>query len=134
MHPRLVQEWDELLAIHPDVKHAEEPERMQLSLELAPHTYTLDSTRAAVLIPVGYPTTPLDGFLVPHGLALAGGESLPLTGDGAPLGMPGWQLVSFHLVDEQGRSTWRPTADPARGDNLVSYISSIEAFLARRCS
>lgn len=134
MHPRVAQEWDELLAIHPDVKHAVNPERLLLSLELASGTYTVDSTPTAVLIPAGYPTTPLDGFLVPHGVAFASGEALPLTGDGAPLGLPGWQLISFHLVDEQGRSTWRATADPARGDNLVGYVSSIEAFMARGCS
>jgi hypothetical protein len=83
---------------------------------------------------VGYPTTPLDGFLVPAGLAFADGTALPLTGEGSAVGMPGWQIVSFHLTDDQGRSTWHPTADPSRGDNLIGYIASIESFIARRCS
>lgn len=133
MHPRLAQEWDEVVSIHADIKHADNPERVQLGVELADDRYSTSSTPTVVVIPASYPTTPLDGFLVPHGVTFLGGGSLPLTGDGATLGLSGWQLVSFHLVDEQGRTTWRPTADPSRGDNLVGYIASIEAFLARGC-
>lgn len=48
--------------------------------------------------------------------------------------MPGWLLVSFHFTDAAGHSTWRPTANPKKGDNLLSYLSAIEAFLARRCN
>lgn len=133
MHPRVAHEWSELVAFHRDIKHAEDPERVLLDLELPESLYSVSSTPALVVIPPPYPTTPLDGFLVPHGVTFAGGGALPLTGDGSVVGLAGWQLVSFHLVDDQGRSTWRPTANPERGDNLVGYIASIESFLARGC-
>ena len=48
--------------------------------------------------------------------------------------MPGWLLVSFHCIDANGVSTWRPTADSRKGDNFVGYLASIESFLARGCN
>lgn len=133
MHPRLEQEWGELVMVHPDLEHAEDPERVQFALGLPNRQYSVGSTSAIVVIPPPYPTTPLDGFLVPQGVTFASGERLPLTGDGSGFGLAGWQLVSFHLTDENGQSTWRATADPTRGDNLMGYIASIESFAARGC-
>lgn len=133
MHPRLSEEWPDILASYPDVWHADDPERLELALDLDPDTYTQDEVQVAILVPVGYRTTPPDCFYVPAGLGLIDGTLLPLS-DAASVGLPGWFQVSFHHVDANGVSTWRPTADPARGDNMVSYISSVEAFLARRCN
>lgn len=86
----------------------------------------------AVLIPPGYRATSPDGFLVPAGLRFTDGSNLPAS-DAAGVGMPGWLLVSFHLIDDSGASTWRPTADFRRGDNLIGYLASIGSFLAHRC-
>jgi hypothetical protein len=38
------------------------------------------------------------------------------------------------MIDANGQSTWRPTADPRRGDNIIGYVASIEAFLSRGCN
>lgn len=133
MHPRLAEEWQDVLAAYPDARHEEEPERVELTLELDGSGYNRARTRTAVLVPPGYRTTAPDGFLIEAGLSRADGAGLPVS-DASGIGMPGWLLVSFHYVDEHGRSTWRPGADPKRGDNLVSYVGSIESFLARGCN
>lgn len=133
MHPRLSEEWPDILASYPDVTHADDPGRIELTLDLDPEAYGREETKVAVLVPVGYRATPPDCFYVPTGLGLVDGTALPVS-DAAGAGLPGWLQVSFHHVDTNGASTWRPTADPARGDNMISYVSSIEAFLAKRCN
>lgn len=133
MHPRLRQEWEDLREAYPDAQHLTDPERMLVTVELEAGAYDRDSMSVLVLIPAAYPTTGPDGFLVPAGLALGNGGALPVS-DAAGMGLPGWHLVSFHYIDANGASTWRPTADPRRGDNLVAYLSSVEAFLGRGCN
>ncbi len=133
MHPRLSEEWVEIVSIYPDAKCEGSPERVIVTLELDGGSYNRLSSPTAVLVPPGYRATGPDSFLVPNGLQFANGSPLPAS-DATGVGMPGWQLVSFHYIDANGQSTWRPTADPTRGDNFVSYLNSIEAFFARGCN
>jgi hypothetical protein len=133
MHPRLAEEWPDILAMYPDATYRMPPERVELMIELDPLAYSLPRTSIAILIPAGYRATGPDGFLLPSGLTMSGGAALPAS-DASGLGMPGWLLVSFHMIDLNGHSTWRPTADPRRGDNVIGYVASIEAFLARGCN
>lgn len=133
MHPRLAQEWGDLLGTYPDAEHLTDPERVVVTVELEAGAYNRDSTPVGVLIPPGYAPTGPDGFLVPHDLALENGGGLPAS-DASSIGMAGWHVISFHYIDANGASTWRPTADPHRGDNLVAYLGSIEAFLGRGCN
>jgi hypothetical protein len=134
MHPRLAEEWEDILGVYPTaVREAGPPERVELTVELDAHQYNLLETRIAVLIPPGYRSTGPDGFFVPAGLLFADGTALPAS-DASGAAMPGWMLVSFHHIDASGQSTWRPTADPRKGDNFVGYLASIESFLARRCN
>lgn len=133
MHPRLAEEWPDILATYPDATHRMPPERVELTVELDPLKYNLLRTTIAILIPAGYKAIGPDGFLVPSGLTVTGGAPLPAS-DASGLGMVGWLLVSFHMIDSNGHSTWRPTADPCRGDNIIGYAASIEAFLARGCN
>jgi hypothetical protein len=133
MHPRLAEEWADILAVHADAEYKRPPERVELTLELEDGRYNHSGTPVGVLIPPGYRTTGPDGFLVPVGLQFADGQPLPAS-DASGVGMPGWLLVSFHHVDANGVSTWRPTADPRRGDNFIGYVASIESFFARGCN
>jgi hypothetical protein len=133
VHPRVAEEWPDILSVYPDAVHAAAPERIELSLDLEPDRYALRRTTIAILIPPGYRATSPDGFLIRPELRLRSGEALPVS-DAAGVGMAGWLLVSFHMIDSAGQSTWHPTADPSRGDNFISYIASIEAFLARGCN
>lgn len=133
MQPRLAEEWDDIVDTYPDAEHADGPERVTVSLQLEPGIYTRDLTPVAVLVPAGYRATSPDGFLVPTGFGFANGEAFPAS-DASGIGMPGWLAVSFHMIDAAGASTWRATADPAKGDNFTGYLLSVEAFLARRCN
>jgi len=94
--------------------------------------YNWPKTPVQILIPTSYRATGPDGFLVPVGLQMSAG-GLPGS-DASNLGMAGWILMSFHFIDATGASTWRGTADPARGDNLISYIESVRAFLGAGCN
>lgn len=131
MHPRLAEEWQDIVSIYPDANCLASPERVELSVSLTPGQYSLARTQVAIIVPPGYRATGPDGFLVPVGLQMTG-SPLPAS-DAASVGMPGWLLVSFHLIDATGQSTWRATADPKRGDNFVGYMASVESFLARGC-
>ncbi|SRR6266545_7704856 len=133
MHPRLAEEWPDILVTYPDATYRTPPERVELTIELDPLRYGSSRTSIAILIPAGYRATGPDGFLVPGNLTITGATALPAS-DAAGLGMPGWLLMSFHMIDSNGHSTWRPTADPRRGDNIIGYVASIEAFLARGCN
>jgi hypothetical protein len=133
MHPRLEQEWPDILAAYPGARHLEEPERILVDIELVDGLYRSPRTEIAVVVPVGYASTGPDSFYVPAGLAMTDGRSLPVS-DASGVGLPGWWQVSFHFVDERGVSTWHPTADPQRGDNLTGYLNAIESFLARECA
>ena len=133
MHPLLAQEWADLCAAYPDALHADQPERVEVSMSLLQGQYNRSEMRVAVLVPPGYRATGPDGFLIPSGLVLQNGQALPVS-DAAGIGLPAWQLVSFHMLDEQGKSTWRPSADPRRGDNFVGYLAAIEQFLAHGCN
>lgn len=128
VHPRLRQEWENLVMAYPDAQHLTDPERVLITVELEAGAYSRDSTPVCVLIPPGYPTTGPDGFMVPAELALGDGSTLPAS-DAAGIGLPGWHLISFHYIDANGASTWRPTAEPRRGDNMIAYLDSVEAFL-----
>jgi hypothetical protein len=133
MHPRVAEEWSEIASLYPGVRHMPSPQRVEVDMDLEAGMYDRPGTSVAVLIPPGYRATSPDGFLVPSGLSFADGSGLPAS-DATGVGMPGWLLVSFHLIDESGASAWRPAADFHRGDNLIGYLASIESFLARRCN
>lgn len=133
MHPRVAEEWSDILDLHPEAHYLTSPNRIMTTIELPAGLYSMPRTPVAVLIPPGYRSIGPDGFLIPAGLGLISGGALPVSEAGA-FGMPGWQLVSFHYVDTAGRSTWRGSADPRRGDNVINYLASIEAFLAGGCA
>lgn len=129
----MAEEWRDILDLHPEARCLTSPERIETTVELPAVLYSMPRTRVAVLIPPGYRGTGLDGFLIPAGLGLVTGGGLPVS-DASSLGLPGWQLVSFHYVNAAGQSTWRPSADPLRGDNVINYFASVEAFLAGGCA
>lgn len=133
MNPRLLEELPLLRCHYPDLEHKDGPDRIELLLSLPPSLYNLPQTRAGVLVPLGYRATSPDSFFVPTGLQLQGGMALP-GGDGSGAGLPGWWMVSFHMLDANGRSTWHPSADFQKGDNMLGYLAAIEHFLAHSCN
>jgi hypothetical protein len=132
MHPRLIEEWADILSVYPDAKSLITPDRVEVTVQLLAGQFNRAHTAIAVIVPPGYRATGPDGFLVPKDLQMSAG-ALPAS-DATQAGFPGWLLVSFHLIDSSGRSTWRATGDPRRGDNFVGYLASVESFLARGCN
>src|SRR2546427_2650613 len=105
MHPRVDEEWADVVSVYAGLRYLQSPDRIVADLDLDTRVYNRSKVPVAVLVPPGYAATPPDGFLVPADLQFIDGSSLPAS-DAAGIGMPGWLLVSFHLMDRVGLSTW----------------------------
>ena len=90
-----------------------------------PQGWSAEETPLLVLIPAGYPTTPPDNFYVRNDLTLAGGGEPGNAPKDQPQRNTTWRMFSWH-VDE----TWQPSAAPARGDNLLTFLAGCEQRLS----
>jgi hypothetical protein len=79
-----------------------------------------------ILIPPGYPVTPPDNFYMDDNVVLASG------------GQPGNASVGQVFIGRQCRvfsyhvepGTWRPSAEAARGHNLMTFLAGVYGRLA----
>lgn len=78
-------------------------------------------TRVLILIPPGYPTTPPDNFHTDPDLRLSNGNDPGNATGIISLVGTNWRQFSFHVDGD----SWRPHADPMRGDNLLSFCDGI---------
>jgi len=115
---RLDRELDLIRGKHGEIIVAADRSWVQLpDCPLVPG-WNQPSTAVLVEVPPAYPTTPPDNFYTVADLRLADGQ-LPgnTTGvrvfDGAP-----WLQFSYHVET----TDWRPHADPALSENLVTYF------------
>ena len=76
-----------------------------------------------IIIPAGYPTTPPDNFYVREGLRLANGDAPNNYSEGQSILGGRWAQFSFHA------QSWNPTPDPENGDNLLTFMLSMEKRL-----
>ena len=89
---------------------------------LPPGRFNLEETPLLFAIPLGYPNTGPDNFFVNVRLRLNNGEppaafNTNASSSSGPAPVPGeWGWFSWH---PQG---WRPAADPASGDNLLTFV------------
>lgn len=90
-----------------------------------PKGWSTEETPVLVLIPAGYPTTPPDNFYVRNDLTLAGGGEPGNAPKDQAQRNATWRMFSWH-VDE----TWQPSAAPARGDNLLTFLAGCEQRLS----
>lgn len=82
-------------------------------------------TKLLVLIPAGYPVTPPDNFYADADLRLAGGGQPGNTSLDQEVAGRRLALFSWHV--ECG--DWQPHADPLRGHNLLTFVTSVEERL-----
>jgi len=75
-------------------------------------------------IPTGYAVTPPDNFFTDVDLLLADGRLPANTGEAEFLGRRVRQF-SWHV----DAGTWRPSSDPCRGHNLLTFLLGVEARL-----
>lgn len=87
--------------------------------------YNRTETRLLHFLGPGYPQTPPDNFLVPTGLRTAA-DGMP--GDGYSEGAvhfgTAWGTFSWHAKE------WRPAAEVLDGDNLVTFLVTVQKRLA----
>jgi len=91
--------------------------------------YDRKTTRLLILIPVAYPNTAPDNFYVDKGLRLSNGAKpssyneetgVPVTGE--------WGCYSWHQ-DKEIADSWNPNAQIDKGDNLLTFVKSINIRL-----
>jgi hypothetical protein len=90
-----------------------------------PGGWNKGETALLVLISPGYPVTAPDNFYVDNDLALASGGALGNASANQNRGGRQWMMFSYHIDGE-----WRPHADPLKGDNLLSFLLSVEKRLS----
>jgi hypothetical protein len=130
---RVVREIELVREKHPKLQHGD-----QLNWVLIPDyplpsgRFTKVRARLLFLIPVGYPNTGPDNFFVDGDLRLAGGGTPPGMNPGpqsntgmAPVG-DNWAWFSWHP------QAWRPAAAIEGGDNLLTFLRSINLCLDGR--
>ncbi len=87
-----------------------------------PQSWGRDTTQILIILPPGYPITPPDNFYVDPGLRLASGGPMNNYSEGSSHLGQNWGQFSHH-VDP---STWKPSADVVSGDNLLTFMLSVE--------
>ncbi len=91
---------------------------------MPPGLYNRDHTRLLHIMSPAYPQTPPDNFLVPAGLRTTAAE-MPGSGykEGTEYFGEQWGVFSWHPQH------WRSSADILEGDNLLTFIFSVEKRL-----
>lgn len=90
-----------------------------------PAGWTTRRTELLVVIPSGYPATSPDSFYIGNDVALAGGGEPSNSSPNAVVLARPWRFFSWHIDDQ-----WQPHADPARGDNLFTYVLACAARMS----
>lgn len=130
MYERVEREISLVRGRHPKLEHGEQLNWVMISNYPVPRgRFNKERTRLLFLIPVGYPNTGPDDFFVDGDLCLNGGGTPPgmnpgpQSGSGtAPVG-DNWAWFSWHPKD------WRPAATIEGGDNLLTFLRSVNLCL-----
>jgi hypothetical protein len=130
MHERVKQEIEMLKQSYPLLQHGDQLNWVLIpDFKLPPDRFNKTSTKILFTIPPGYPNTGPDNFFVDGDLRLKDGNKAPAFNEGSqsssgPALMAGeWGWFSWH---PQG---WTPAATVEKGDNLVTFVKSINMCL-----
>ena len=83
-----------------------------------PNGWNKTETSVLVLIPPGYPVTPLDNFYTDNDLRLSnGGQPGNSSVNASQLGRS-WLQFSYHVEQED----WKPHGDILQGHNLLTFL------------
>lgn len=130
MHERVREEVELVRARFPQVQHGEDLSWVCIpGYPLPAGRFERLSTKLVLRVPPGYPQTGPDDFFVDDDLELVDGNSLPGFNHGpnsssgaCPIpGAFGW--FSWHP------SSWRPAAAITGGDNLLTFLRSVDRCL-----
>jgi hypothetical protein len=131
MHERVKDEIELLRQKFPKLQYGDSLNWVLIPEYPLPDLFNKSYTNLMWLIPAGYPQTPPDDFFVDGDLKLKNGSPAPAFNAGpnsssgdAPI--PGnWGWFSWHPHDGK----WTPTADIEKGDNLITFLRSVNICL-----
>jgi hypothetical protein len=130
MHERVRQEIELLRQKYPQLQYGEKLEWIHILDFLLPtDRYNLERSPVAFLIPAGYPNTGPDNFFADSGLKLKSGANPPnfnlgVASSAGQLALSGnWGWFSWHP------KIWRPSDKIESGDNLLTFVRSIQMCL-----
>jgi hypothetical protein len=133
MHERVEAETDLVKEKHPGLAHGDKHNWMRLDgYRLPAGRYNKTTTTILFNIPSCYPQAGPDDFFVDGDLRLADGSPPPGFNAGSqsssgPAPIEGnWGWFSWHP------GSWRPAADIDRGDNLLTFLRSVDQCLLGR--
>jgi hypothetical protein len=128
MTDRFREELELLRRTYPDVQNGDNWVLIP-NYRLPPNRFNLATTPVLFAVPVGYPNTGPDNFFVDVNLRLQGNAMPPAFNTNSnsstgPAPIPGnWGWFSWHP------SAWRPAANPAVGDNLLTFLTGVGVCL-----
>lgn len=129
MYERVRQEIDLLKQKYPQVQHGEQLNWVFIPDYPLPDGYNKENTRLLWNLPAGYPETASDDFFVDGDLRQKDGSNPPNMNIG-PIASSGlapivgnWAWFSWHP------DVWRPAANIAEGDNLLSFLRAVNMCL-----
>ena len=130
MHERVQREIELVREKHPSAQHGEALNWVLIPDYYLPSgRYCKDKTKLLFSIPAGYPNTAPDDFFVDGDLRLKNGGN-PLGFNQGPNSSSGlapmagdWGWFSWHA------KVWRPAATIEGGDNLLTFLRSINMCL-----
>jgi hypothetical protein len=130
MHERVKQEIAILKRNFPDLQHGDQLDWVLISkYQLPDGRFNRDFGQILWKIPIGYPQIGPDDFFTDSDLRLNDASMPPSFNIGSnssagPAPIPGnWGWFSWHP------ETWRPSSTIEGGDNLVSFLRSVNRCL-----
>ena len=120
---RRLLEIDLLRKRYGNVEHGANIDWLLFKSFTLPHGWNRENTELLIIIPPGYPITPPDNFYVLNGLRsiVDGAAQVPSNYSENQTILGGsWAQFSYHA------QIWNPAGDSLDGDNLLTFILSVE--------
>ncbi len=124
MHERIIDETNLVRGKYPSLVHGNNYDWVMIPDYILPAGYNRERTRLLFLIPNSYPHSAPDSFYVDKGLCLGNSNQIPNYSEGNNIPVPGeWGCFSWHP------QVWKPSDSIQMGDNLISFLRSVNLRL-----
>lgn len=124
MTERIKEEITLLKVKYTSLQHGQDYNWVMIPDFNLPDGYNRKTTRLLFLITTSYPHASPDNFYVDAGLKFSNGNPLTNYSEGAQIPIEGsWGCFSWHP------EVWQPTAEIKKGDNLLTFMKSVNLRL-----